>query len=179
MPPPPAAVSVGPGAVEVRPERSSRRLGPSWPNSAQEPGPSDLLLRCGGALPDRGVRRLRVQAEGPGSGPGWTDRALQLRLMTLPSGRTCPTLKTLTVKGFPMSIADQIAEIASALPPERQQEVLDFVEFLKSREEPVRAEIRRPRVAGLFAGMPYSMAEDFDEPLPDSFWTGANGEAPR
>ena len=27
-------------------------------------------------------------------------------------------------------------------------------------------------VAGPFAGMPYFMADDFDEPLPDSFWIG-------
>jgi hypothetical protein len=73
-----------------------------------------------------------------------------------------------------MSIAEQIAEITAALPPDRQREVLDFVEFLKARETPAPAEARRPRVPGLFAGMPYTMAEDFDEPLPDSFWTGDN-----
>ncbi|HEX7183835.1 MAG TPA: DUF2281 domain-containing protein [Thermoanaerobaculia bacterium] len=70
-----------------------------------------------------------------------------------------------------MSITEQIAQIASALPADRQREVLDFAEFLKAREGSVQ-EGGRLRVAGLFAGMPYFMAEDFDEPLPDSFWMG-------
>jgi len=77
-----------------------------------------------------------------------------------------------------MSITEQIAQVASALPADRQQEVLDFVEFLRAREGSVQ-EGEYPRVAGLFAGMPYFMADDFDEPLPDSFWMGADHEAPR
>ena len=68
-----------------------------------------------------------------------------------------------------MSITEQIAQIASALPADRQQEVLDFAEILKAREGAVQ-EHGRLRVAGLFAGRPYSIADDFDEPLPDSFW---------
>lgn len=70
-----------------------------------------------------------------------------------------------------MDITEQIAQIASALPADRQQEVLDFAEFLRTREG-AGQEGERSRVAGLFAGMPYFMADDFDEPLPDSFWTG-------
>jgi hypothetical protein len=65
-----------------------------------------------------------------------------------------------------MSIAEQIAQMASTLSADRQREVLDFVEFLRGREGVGQQEHRRPRVAGLFAGMPYFMADDFDEPLP-------------
>jgi hypothetical protein len=68
-----------------------------------------------------------------------------------------------------MTLAEQIAEVAAALPTDRQREVLDFAEFLKSRAAKKQAGERR---AGLFAGLPYTMADDFDEPLPDSFWTG-------
>ncbi len=77
-----------------------------------------------------------------------------------------------------MSIAEQIAQIASALPADRQREVLDFAEFLKTRER-VGGDAPRPRVLGAFAGRPYRMADDFDEPLPDEFWTGEEHEAAR
>lgn len=70
-----------------------------------------------------------------------------------------------------MSITEQIVQIASTLPADRQQEVLDFAEFLRTREASGQ-EGGRPRVAGLFAGMPYFMADDFNEPLTDSFWMG-------
>lgn len=70
-----------------------------------------------------------------------------------------------------MSITEQIVEIASTLPANRQQEVLDFAEFLRAREGAGQGSGRR-RVAGIFAGQPYFMADDFDEPLPESFWTG-------
>jgi hypothetical protein len=64
-----------------------------------------------------------------------------------------------------MSIAEQIAQRVSTLPVDRQREVLDFVEFLRTREGAGAQGRGRPRVAGLFAGMPYFMADDFDEPL--------------
>ncbi|HZF10575.1 MAG TPA: DUF2281 domain-containing protein [Thermoanaerobaculia bacterium] len=70
-----------------------------------------------------------------------------------------------------MTIADDILKIATALPTDRQQELLDFAEFLRARERSVQ-EGGRTRLAGPFAGMPYFMADDFDEPLPDSFWLG-------
>lgn len=77
-----------------------------------------------------------------------------------------------------MSIIEQIAQITSTLPADLQQEVLDFAEFLRTRGGSGQGNGRR-RVAGLFAGMPYFMAADFDEPLPDSFWTGEGDETPR
>jgi len=77
-----------------------------------------------------------------------------------------------------MSITEQIVQIASALPADRQQEVLDFAEFLRTREGSGQESGHR-RVAGLFAGMPYFMADDFDESLPDSFWMGEGHETSR
>jgi hypothetical protein len=76
-----------------------------------------------------------------------------------------------------MSIAEEILQIANALPVDRQQEVLDFAEFLRARQGSAQ-EGGHPRVAGPFAGQPYFMADDFDEPLPDSFWTGEGHETP-
>lgn len=69
-----------------------------------------------------------------------------------------------------MTLTEQIAQMAAALPVDRQQEVLDFVEFLRSREAPALTSARRAE--GLFAGMPYFIADDFDEPLPEAFWMG-------
>jgi len=56
-----------------------------------------------------------------------------------------------------------------ALPSEQQQQVLDFVEFLTqkySNEQPVQK-----RVLGLNRGDIWS-SDDFNDPLPDEFWTG-------
>ena len=76
-----------------------------------------------------------------------------------------------------MSIAEEILQIASELPTDRQQEVLDFAEFLRARQGSSQ-EGGHLRIAGLFAGQSYFMADDFDEPLPDSFWTGEGHETP-
>ncbi len=62
------------------------------------------------------------------------------------------------------SIAHRVAEITAALPPEKQAEVLDFVEFLKARSRPgnVATPVRR---LGTLAGQ-FTVPEDFDAPLP-------------
>lgn len=77
-----------------------------------------------------------------------------------------------------MSLEEQIVSVAKLLPPHRQQEILDFAEFLRTREPEVR-EKKPPRTMGLFSGMDFYMAEDFDDPLPDSFWLGEDDEDPR
>lgn len=70
-----------------------------------------------------------------------------------------------------MSILEEILQITSALSADRQREVLVFVEFLKASEGSTQKP--GPRAwQGLFAGLPYFMADDFDGPLPDSFWLG-------
>ena len=62
------------------------------------------------------------------------------------------------------SIARRIAEIAAALPPDKQAEVLDFVEFLKARARP--SDVPTPgRRLGTLAGQ-WTVPDDFDAPLP-------------
>ena len=62
------------------------------------------------------------------------------------------------------SIARRIAEITAALPPDKQAEVLDFVEFLKARARP--GDVPTPdRRLGTLAGQ-WTVPEDFDAPLP-------------
>ena len=55
-----------------------------------------------------------------------------------------------------------------SLTPEQQQEVLNFAAFLRQRSS-VTTNSPTP---GLHKDIPYWMAEDFDAPLPDSFWLG-------
>jgi hypothetical protein len=61
-----------------------------------------------------------------------------------------------------------------ALPPEQQQQVIDFVEFLTQKySQPANHSTQSPpvRVLGLYEGQGW-MSEDFDQPLPDEFWLG-------
>ncbi len=69
-----------------------------------------------------------------------------------------------------MSIEQALIAEVRALTPQQQQEVLNFAAFLRQRS-PVAA---NPPVPGLHKDIPYWMAEDFDAPLPDSFWLGEN-----
>ncbi|MGI2906563.1 type II toxin-antitoxin system VapB family antitoxin [Tolypothrix sp. VBCCA 56010] len=55
------------------------------------------------------------------------------------------------------------------LPPEQQQQVLDFVEFLAQKY--VQPQAPKKRVMGLHKGQIW-MSEDFNDPLPDEFWMG-------
>ena len=58
------------------------------------------------------------------------------------------------------------------LPDYRLQTVLDFVMFLRYMEQKSPSvDLMRPRVPGLDAGSTW-VSDDFDEPLPDSFWLG-------
>ena len=71
-----------------------------------------------------------------------------------------------------MSIAERVREVTQELPEEKQAEVLDFVEFLRSRAAP-RAEseaVRKARLRserfGALRGA-FTIAADFDAPLPE------------
>jgi hypothetical protein len=55
------------------------------------------------------------------------------------------------------AIEDAIFEMVRALPPERQQEVLDFVEFLEHRGKPGR---RRASAEGLWADLNISLTDE-------------------
>ncbi|MBX3178676.1 MAG: DUF2281 domain-containing protein [Candidatus Hydrogenedentes bacterium] len=63
---------------------------------------------------------------------------------------------------LPVNIEAKVIESLRALPPERQFEVLEFVEFLKSRTS--ASQIMRP--AGLCRGE-FIVPDGFDAPLPD------------
>jgi hypothetical protein len=67
-----------------------------------------------------------------------------------------------------VSIEQALLEQVRALTPEQQQAVLDFAAFLSQRA-PKPAKQPTP---GLHKDIPYSMADDFDAPLPDEFWLG-------
>ena len=58
-----------------------------------------------------------------------------------------------------MSITERIAKEAKTLPPEKQREVLDFLEFLKSRK-PAKRRLRDP--LGMWKGIDIS-SEDIAE----------------
>jgi hypothetical protein len=56
-----------------------------------------------------------------------------------------------------MTIAEQVVEKLRALPPEKQQEVLDFIEFLAQQKRPKRP-IRS--VEGLWADLGFDVSEE-------------------
>lgn len=70
------------------------------------------------------------------------------------------------------SIAEQVREATEALPPEKQAEVLDFVEFLRARSassaegEAVRKARLRSQRFGVLRDA-FTIAPDFDAPLPE------------
>jgi hypothetical protein len=60
-----------------------------------------------------------------------------------------------------MSIEQAVLEVLRKLPPQRQQEVLDFAEFLGSKDAPPR---QRQSLEGLWADLGATVsAEDIDE----------------
>lgn len=58
----------------------------------------------------------------------------------------------------------QLLEAFHALPPEKQNEVLDFIGYLKSKTKP-----QKPAERGAYGSLKgtFVMREDFDEPLED------------
>ena len=70
------------------------------------------------------------------------------------------------------NIAETLVAKLLFLSPEQQQTLLDFAEFLVQRHiQPEQAQQAQQRVLGLNQGEIW-MSEDFNEPLPDEFWTG-------
>ena len=64
-----------------------------------------------------------------------------------------------------------IATKLKTLPVDKQQQVLDFVEFLAQRSISKQQNLKR--VPDIHQGK-ISMSEDFNEPLKDQFWLGEN-----
>lgn len=69
-----------------------------------------------------------------------------------------------------MSIEQALIAEVRSLTPAQQQEVLNFAAFLRQRSLTATT----PPTPGLHKHIPYWIAEDFDAPLPDSFWLGDN-----
>ncbi|MBD2771716.1 DUF2281 domain-containing protein [Iningainema tapete] len=74
-------------------------------------------------------------------------------------------------------MAEQVVDTTSelitklqTLPPQQQQQVLDFVEFLAQKYNQA-PEIKKKRVMGLHKGKIW-MSDDFNDPLPDELWMG-------
>ncbi len=64
---------------------------------------------------------------------------------------------------------DLIATKLKTLPIEKQQQVLDFVEFLAQKSTLESQKLKR--IPDIYQGK-ISMSDDFNEPLEDSFWLG-------
>ena len=59
-----------------------------------------------------------------------------------------------------------------SLPIEQQRQVFDFIEFLASKYQASQSiAAKQSRVMGLFEGQG-KISDDFNEPLPDEFWSG-------
>jgi hypothetical protein len=74
-------------------------------------------------------------------------------------------------------MTSQLADITSelmtklqTLPPQQQQQVLDFVEFLAQKYAQAQ-ETPKKRIMGLHQGKIW-MSDDFNNSLPDEVWMG-------
>ena len=65
------------------------------------------------------------------------------------------------------SIEQALLEQVRALTPAQQQTILDFAAFLRQQAPTASKE----RIPGLHPGA-FVISDDFDDPLPDSFWLG-------
>jgi hypothetical protein len=68
---------------------------------------------------------------------------------------------------MPMQSQELLHEI-EVLPPEMQKQVSDFVLFL--RKQQLKQKVKN-RTVGEYVGK-MVIHDDFDQPLPDSFWLG-------
>ncbi|MDZ7960411.1 MAG: DUF2281 domain-containing protein [Aulosira sp. DedQUE10] len=68
-----------------------------------------------------------------------------------------------------LNITETLIAQLQTLPPEQQQMVANFVEFLAHKH--TQSQPVEQRVLGLNQGEIW-MSEDFNDPLPDEFWTG-------
>jgi mRNA-degrading endonuclease RelE of RelBE toxin-antitoxin system len=73
-------------------------------------------------------------------------------------------------------VVDTTSELIAklqTLPPEQQQQVLDFVEFLMQKyAQPEKTqETPQQRIPDLNRGKIW-ISDDFNDPLPDEFWMG-------
>lgn len=68
-----------------------------------------------------------------------------------------------------VDIAESLLAQIQELPPQQQQQVLDYVEFLV--EKYVKGNSDKPRIAGLHKGRVW-ISDDFNDPIPPEYWSG-------
>jgi Protein of unknown function (DUF2281) len=73
----------------------------------------------------------------------------------------------------PSLIPPDVETALNSLSPQQRQQVFDFVAFLYQQQNNLQVSPppKQPRHFGQCRGR-ISMSEDFDAPLPDSFWLG-------
>ncbi|WP_254565161.1 DUF2281 domain-containing protein [Oscillatoria sp. HE19RPO] len=64
-------------------------------------------------------------------------------------------------------IESAIAQLQQ-LPPQQQQQVLDYIEFLAQKY--IEPQTPQPRIPGLHRGKVW-MSEDFNDPIPPEYWS--------
>jgi Protein of unknown function (DUF2281) len=76
-----------------------------------------------------------------------------------------------------VEIPENVVISLNVLSPDQRQQVFDFVEFLSQKqkvpictEEVQQGNSKTERVLGLHAGKGW-VSDDFDQPLPDEFWS--------
>ena len=71
-----------------------------------------------------------------------------------------------------MMLKESLWQEIEALPESQLKTLWDFVQFLQymSQQQPKNQKVPQ-RIPGLDAGTTW-VSDDFDEPLPDSFWFG-------
>ncbi|MBW4643030.1 MAG: DUF2281 domain-containing protein [Goleter apudmare HA4340-LM2] len=70
-----------------------------------------------------------------------------------------------------LNITETLISQLQTLPPEQQQMVVNFVEFLVQKHAQSQPSQKKQRIVGLHEGMGW-ISDDFNEPLPDEFWMG-------
>lgn len=74
-----------------------------------------------------------------------------------------------------MKVPESVISAIELLSSAQRQQVFDFVTFLSNRREMMVNQqpqaLNKGRVFGQYQGR-ISMSDDFDEPLPESFWLG-------
>ena len=71
-----------------------------------------------------------------------------------------------------IDLSNLIIDKIKDLPLEKQQEILDFAEFISNKYHQEQKETTKPkkkRIAGLYKGKGW-ISDDFNEPLSDDFW---------
>ncbi|MCT7958237.1 DUF2281 domain-containing protein [Laspinema palackyanum] len=73
-------------------------------------------------------------------------------------------MSTSTTQNLIESVIGQLQQ----LPPQQQQQVLDYIEFLVQKY--IEPEPHQPRIPGLHRGMGW-ISDDFNDPISPEYWS--------